>query len=331
MSELTDIMRNGEFIRAYTGIESSGSQKGIIYIEDASDRLFWERVVNTVCPNRYDIKPFSRNGAEGKRALEKEYEHLNKDRLVAVDSDYDYLCPSRNAYATALNSNPFVLHTFFYSRESFINTPEAIDSLAGCIHLHERLESQLIQAIQSYSSAIYEALCLFSWLHNRDHQQFREDVFNNSIRLPAGARLLDAELRVNEEALRELNRSADEYLLQHRPYIDDQDSYMQYQETLNQRGINPNNAILFTNGHYLLDSVFRPLYEMFINASRKKDKEWVEANCQQSEIRSRKNQVENHYRDNCGVKQLIHHCEAYREAPFWQRIIQKLSEIENSA
>lgn len=330
MPDLTDFMRNPQFIRLYTSIESSGPQRGIILIEDASDRFFWEKVVNTVSPGRYDIKPFSQNGAEGKRALEKEYEHLSKDRLVAVDSDYDYLCPEKNAYASALNSNPFVLHTFLYSRESFISTPEAIDFLTGCIHLHVRLENQLIQAVQSYSRIVYDALYLFSWLHNIDPQQYRENIFNNSIRLPIGTRLLDDELNVNDGVLAQLKQSVDLYIHNHRQYIDDEASYGAYQVVLNSRGITPKNAILFTNGHYLLDAVFHPVYMEFISKNKKKDKEWVAANFPDNEVRSRKNQVDNHYKDNCTAKQLIYRCEAYREAPFWQKITQKLRDIENA-
>lgn len=135
MSEFSDFLRHSSFIRSYTAI-SSGQEKGIIYVEDATDRTFWEKIVNFVCPGRYEIKPFGSPGVEGKRKLEMEYAHLHKERLVAVDGDFDYSCPARNNYSVHLIQNPFVLHTFYYSRESFINTREAILHLIDSLYLH---------------------------------------------------------------------------------------------------------------------------------------------------------------------------------------------------
>lgn len=162
MSDLTDFMRRAENIRIYTGMASSGPQKGIIHIEDASDRLFWRKVVGAVCPDRYDIKPFSQGGAQGKRRLEQQYRHLHKDYLIAVDSDYDFLCPDRNEFSAELNANPFVLHTFCYSRESFIHTPEALEILTDCIYLHEKTHSHLYRKPCNVFQLLFMTLCLFS-------------------------------------------------------------------------------------------------------------------------------------------------------------------------
>lgn len=330
MSDLSEIMRRAEYVRGYTAIASSGPQKGIIHIEDATDRLFWTKVVNTVCPGRYDIKPFSQPGSEGKRKLEKEYQSLNKEYLVAVDSDYDYLCPDRNEYAAELNANPFVLHTFCYSRESFIHTPEAIESLTDCIYLHEKTECCTLEALQRFSGMVYDALLVFSWLHNQDQQRFKESDFSESFRLPAGVLLLDDDLAVNEVAFESLSRSVQQYTDAHATFISDRESFGQHQEVLRARGITPGNALLFINGHRLLDGVFRPVYEKLIRKSRSTDNEWVETHYPENETQDRKNQVRNHYKENCNARQLLSRCEAYTTSPFWQRITQKLAEAERT-
>lgn len=327
MADLTEIMHRSEFIKIYTGMESSGTQKGIIHIEDASDRLFWKKVVNTVCPDRYDIKPFSQPGAEGKRRLEKNYSRLHKDYLIAVDSDYDYLCPDRNAYSAEMNANPYVLHTFCYSRESFILTQECITDLTDCIHIREKTHNQINEALQRYSAIIYDALILFSWLHNRDQQRFKESDFNISFRLPEGFYILDDNLQVNEAALDHLRQSAQQYLDNHLHYLDDRISYQQYQDAINARGINPQTALLFINGHYLMDGIFRPIFNMLIKKSRKKDIEWVEKNYPTHEIDNRKRQIRNHYEEHCNAVQLIFHCDSYMPSPFWQKINHKLTGI----
>lgn len=330
MADFTDILRSGSFIRGYTGIQS-GQPMGVIYIEDASDRLFWEKIVNRVCPGRYAVKPFSGAGTEGKRKLEKEYQHLHKDRLVGVDSDYDYLCPERNEYSDVLNNSPFVLHTFFYSRESYLHTPEAIEDLTGCIHLHDNINSNIIPALNRYSSIIYEAMLVFSWLHNRDQQQFDEKAFSGSIQLSSGVNILNSDLSLNETAFEGLNESVGHYINHHTQYIDDEESFESHREKLNERGINAENAVLFTNGHNLLDRVFLPIYELFIRNSQRNDIAWVSGNYPAAQIMDRQHQVRNHYKDRCKSATLIHHCESFHASIFWQRIADKLLQASIAA
>lgn len=330
MSDMSEIMRGGGFIQLYTSIASSGTRKGIIYIEDAVDRLFWERVINAVCPDRYEIKPYSQPGSEGKRKLEREYGNLHKDLLVAVDADYDYICPGRNEFAVALNSNPFILHTYFYSKESYLHTSEAIDFLTNAVHLNIQTEQQIQQALQRYSAIVFDALCLFSWLHNRNAQQFHENDFNQHIQLPNGVRILNDDLIVNEDALEQLRLTAENYLNHYSQYIDDEADFDQHRDILYERGLRPENALLFTNGHALLDKIFRPAYELFIRKCRKNENDWVSENYPENQARDRKNQVRNHYENNCKSTTLIHHCDAYRTASFWQKITQKFSRIDST-
>ncbi|MGK4357114.1 DUF4435 domain-containing protein [Enterobacter cloacae] len=331
MSELSELMRSEAFIRIYTGMASSDSQKGIIYIEDASDRIFWELVVNTVCPGKYDVKPYSRGGAQGKRKLEQEYRNLHKYLLVAVDADYDYLCPNRNEHAQTLNCQPYILHTFFYSRESYINSSNAVDSLTRSIHLNVQTEHQISQVLRRYSSIIYDALSLFSWLHDRDSAQFDEHVFNDSIKLNDGLMLLDENLNINEDALEYVTQSVRTYCQQHEQYIDDLDSYREHCASLSTRGITPENAMLFTNGHNLLDHIFYPIYRMYIKKCRANDLNWVAENYPEIQVRDRKRQVSNHYSDNCRAETLVYHCNEYRDDPFWTKITEKLQQANNAA
>ncbi|MZK90402.1 DUF4435 domain-containing protein [Citrobacter amalonaticus] len=329
MSEMSDIMRSDGYIRLYTSIASSGSQKGIIYIEDAVDRVFWEKAINAVCPDQYDIKPYSQPGAEGKRKLEREYSKLHKKLLVAIDADYDYICPDRNAYASELDNNPFILHTYFYSKESYIHTPEAIDYLTNSVHLNMKTEHSIHQALQRYSSIIFNALCLFSWLHNRNAQQYRENDFNQCIALPNGVKILNADLTVNEAALHQLTLNVENYMNQYSQHINDDAGFARHREFLSERGLRPDNSLLFTNGHTLLDSIFRPAYDMFIRKSRSNENDWVTAHYNENQVRDRKSQVRNHYDNNCKLTTMLHHCEAYQTTQFWQRITDKLSQIES--
>lgn len=325
MSELTDFMRSGAFIKSYTAMQSSGPEKGIIYTEDASDRLFWENVVNKACPGRYDIKPFGSPGSQGKRGLEKEYGHLHQDRLIAVDGDFDYICPRRNEYASHLADNPFVLHTFFYSRECHISTCESLTDIINRIYLHVRSPESISEAILSYSRVIYPALILFSFLHNSDQPVYREDDFSAVIKIPDGACLVNADMTVNEVAIAGVRRNVEEFCSENAHHIEEAgDEYTEHTDTLCRLGVTHDNAYLFTNGHKVLKSLVVPVLQKLSRERQEQDKSWVRDSFSDNSVRDRINQVINYYKTNCNVDFLVSSCEAYKNQEFWRRITEKL-------
>lgn len=328
MDDFDSIRSNRDFLNTYNLFITS-VPAGLLYIEDASDRLFWERLVESVCPGRYRVMPYSQGGAEAKRSLEREYINLHQDFIVGVDSDYDYLCSNRNEFAGQLSINQFVLHTFYYSRESYINSPEAISNILQCFHLHKYPENQLLTALEKYSETIYPALCLFSWLHNVEWQLHPENLFNIAIRLPEGSRLLNKDLTANENAINAVKQKVDEYIHAYSNQVNDPQGYSSHLEQLIQRGINKGNAHLFTDGHYLLDAILFPILKMVVMAGQDQDKAWVENNYEGEAIGQRKRQVVNHYKDNCNTGTLVFQCTAYHSGDFWQRITEKMRTIIN--
>lgn len=330
MAETSDIMRSEKYIRLYTKIATSDVQKGIVYIEDALDRIFWERVFDYICPNRYIVKPYSQPGSEGKRKLELEYKNLHRNLLVAIDADYDYLCPQRNDYAEALHSNPYIIHTYFYSKESYIHTSDSIDILTNNVYLNVKTTHQINNALKLYSNIIYDAFCYFSWLHNIDANQFPESEFNPCIEIPSGIKILNEDLTVNGHALDLVRESSVNYIDRHIQYIENKDDFNHHIERLRELGLHQDNTLLFTNGHSLLDIIFRPSYQMFIKKCKKNDNEWVTKNYPEGQHRARLNQVRNHYEQNCKETTLIHHCQGYTNNEFWKKIVNKIERLANS-
>jgi len=326
MDDFDTIRSSRDFLNTYNMFTTS-IPAGVLYIEDASDRLFWERLVKSVCPGRYRVMPYSQGGAEAKRSLEREYINLHQDFIVGVDSDYDYLCSNRNEFAIQLSTNQFVLHTFYYSRESYINSKEAISNILECFHLHKYPENQLLASLEKYSETIHPALCLFSWLHNVEWRLHPENLFNMAIRLPEGSRLLNENLTVNENTINAVKQQVDEYIHTYSSQVNDPQDYSSHLEQLKQRGINEANAHLFTDGHYLLDGILRPILKMVVMAGQNQDKAWVEQNYVGEAIGQRKRQVVNHYKDNCNTSTLVFQCTAYHSGDFWLRIAEKMRTI----
>ena len=124
MSNFDDYVMNGDYNKIYNHI-LKGNFVGTIFVEDQSDQVFWSKIFQKTAFANYDIKPLAIlkdneiNYLNGKRNLEAYYKNANESVLVAVDSDFDYLCPELNEYASHIN-NDYVVHTFAYSRESVV-------------------------------------------------------------------------------------------------------------------------------------------------------------------------------------------------------------------
>lgn len=325
MSETMDFLLRGKFINVYTKMESSDVEKGIIYVEDASDFAFWSKVLKEVCPNRYDIKTYS-NGKQGKRVLEKEYSRLHKELLVAVDSDFDYVCPERNEFSLQLNNNPFILHTVYYSRESYILLPESLDDLTDSITFSDKVESEIHQAMERYSALAFEALKVFSFLHNKNQTQFSETDFSQCLKLPPNTSLLNESMMMDEEIFSTLSCSVNAYVQQLSAFIDDNEGYQRHVDSLEVRNITPDKALLFVDGHDIMDFIVRPLMVSMIKTVKGKELNKVVENYPSGMVKERKNQVHNHFNKKCNLDTLLYQCKAFQKkgVQAWEMLTEQL-------
>ncbi|MBD2793290.1 hypothetical protein ID852_07715 [Xenorhabdus sp. 42] len=100
--------------------------------------------------------------------------------------------------SSKMNGNPFVLHTFCYSRESFTCSYDSLLHILNKCYYQENLPSEFRQALSDYSSILYDALCIFGYLHNFNWNRYKESDFKSAIKLSDGGCLLDEKLCVNK-------------------------------------------------------------------------------------------------------------------------------------
>ncbi|ENN7160372.1 DUF4435 domain-containing protein [Escherichia coli] len=328
MSDFENKMKSQPYLRAYTR-QQSGNQpeaRGIMYVENPSDRLFWEEVVSQVWPKSYSVKPFSRSG---KRELEKEYDKLNSSYIVAVDSDFDFLCPERHENACKMNSNPYVLHTFCYSRENYSCCVSSVEAVCQRLYYYTQSDHELVGALTKYSEIIFPALAVFSFLHNRDLCKFKEDDFLAAIAIkPAeGERLLTEELKINNDVMSRLEQSVRTYVA-HLCSEEDVD-LNKCCKSLIERQITPDVAYLFINGHYLQDKVIMPVLKMIKGRNKKSDINHIKTNYLGKHQRDKVNEIINHFDKKCNLDTIMaHEPEFYSTVLFWGGIKEKLAKLK---
>lgn len=308
-------------------MQQSGSAKGILYVENPSDRLFWERVVACICPQMYSVKAFSLTKAPGKRSLEKEYNKLHQFYIVGVDGDFDYLCPDRHAHASSLNKNPFVLHTFCYSRENLFCSITSVTDISNQLSFRNQFSHQCVAALTEYSEIIFPALAIFSFVHNRNWQKFKECEFTKAISLPANVKLLTENLETNPVALTSIKASTNDYIQTVLGQLDDKLDISDYCEALRIRGITPDIAYMFINGHYLKDNIVKPMLESVKRKNKNEDLNEIKNTLPNDKWKSGINEVENHFRNCCHTETMIHNSFSYTSGSVWDMIQNKLKKL----
>lgn len=274
--EFSTCASSKKYIHASTKILTGHSQ-GILYVENPSDISFWRCIVQDIATDRYVVKPIAKGNPDGKRTLEKLYPALHKSLLVGVDSDFDYICPERHERATILNQSNFVLHTFAYSRESYECCHDAIEGLCDILYCHEKLTSQIHEALDAYSHMTYPALCIFAFLHNQDWQQHVDGLFIEAVKAPPGTCLLEDDLSINQAVLNELQAKIEQYIATYMPQINDRAVFDHFVARLRDKNIIEETAYQFINGHTLQENLIKPMLKKIINITRLQEIAYVKA------------------------------------------------------
>lgn len=308
MSNFDEILYSESFNKARSSFLKSS---GILYVEDISDVSFWELFFKNLA---YEIKVFQNDTNQcitGKTELKKLYEKCNKHLLVALDSDYDYLCENHNDYAQKMCNNPFIIHTYSYSKESVIYNSGYIDFILEKLSLYQKyLDFESNTYLQRISNLIFPLLVEKLFIIENYPQDSEKQISNLNNLME---RILDFNKKNIEQALvsatncsiqEEHFKSLEDSIV---PYLDStipHEKISEFVKYLENKGLNKDNAYRFINGHTLKEKIILP----FIYSIHKKRKAYESENLPDygSTQNSHKiGQIHNHFNENCDIKTLL--------------------------
>lgn len=137
------MMGRDDYAKAYSTIQSRKQKpSGVIYIEDISDKVFWEKIAFS-----HVVKLYSENdkAITGKSKL---LQICSANQLIAIDSDFDYLCPQHRPESILYSEKKtYILQTYAHGRENIVFSPEC---------LHEILDSKFKLYIDNHDNPILE-------------------------------------------------------------------------------------------------------------------------------------------------------------------------------
>ncbi|ELJ8644988.1 hypothetical protein ACSL9B_000122 [Vibrio cholerae] len=166
MSDMEEYLFDEDYIATYGLMNYSNADFGFIYIETERDKDFWENFFGYDILKNYEINysykgSISNGGIRGKIRYKNNFKHANKRALIAIDSDFDHVTPNRFEYCKDLLNNPFVIHTFAYTKENIINSIEVIDDCLKKYHFCIPCRYRFNDFLSNYSSLIHDVFIKF--------------------------------------------------------------------------------------------------------------------------------------------------------------------------
>ena len=172
MPSLKDYL-DSDYLDAANHLQPKSAPNQItVYVESDEDISFWFNILRPYQSSTIKfniILPSHAHLEKGKTAALRRSndiftliseEQLGRFLLICVDSDYDYLLhqlytkAEKQAIATKINANPFILQTYTYSIENYKCYAESLDEVCTTSTTNNRAVVDFPELLKQYSASI---------------------------------------------------------------------------------------------------------------------------------------------------------------------------------
>lgn len=231
-------------------------RKVVAYVESYDDIFFWRNILNEFEDEQTAIEvmlPSRTNLNRGKKTamMNKLGPVLGEYMIACVDADLDYLLQGHTPASYHVLKNPYVIHTYAYSIESYQCYAPSLHNVCVMATLNDRNIFNFEEYLRQYSTTIYELFIWLVWLHRKG--RFNElplTTFNHITAIE--------QLNIHNplEALERLRRKVNKKIawLQQRVH-EAKGKLTPLKEELAKLGLSQENTYLFIQGHHLMENV----------------------------------------------------------------------------
>ncbi len=284
-----------EYARALAGFESNDKSKlGVIYIENITDKQFWQKIAT-----KHEVKLYSEQGKiiTGKSKL---LQICSPNQLIAIDSDFDYLCPEHRVESIICSEkNDFILQTYAHGIENILFSPDFLHKvLSEKFYLYlDNHSNPIFNLFETLSDIWYSPYKKFLYLLNCQNTDFQHQDWITVIQL-------NGEKNFNiSQAYREKVAALDNKLNQS---IDNPNKYNDFCEKLVAKGFSQTNIYAFIRCHDFKDSCVMPMMKEIIRDRQEKEKAYIEKQFADGEIGNRKKEVANFFKNENSLATVLH-------------------------
>jgi Protein of unknown function (DUF4435) len=234
-----------------------------VRVEARDDIPFWKHAFQRAMP---DLKPeffpecyeHPAAGTQGKQGVLQLKAFADKELILCVDSDYDYLLQTN-----VIGNQLFVFQTYTYSFENYKCYAPVLAQLCARATFNDMPLFDFEWFLKQYSNIIFELLVYALYLEQVGLRLLARDTFNALIHIKQRFNIQ----KEVEKVLAELQAIVTHQLKILKLHLNTID-FNTFKNTLAQLGLNADNAYLFIQGHTLMDKVVFRLMHLVINDLR---------------------------------------------------------------
>lgn len=310
----------------------------MIYLENESDRHFWEPILHHVLPQEtlQFRRAMSENREEGQRpisgksSLRRFMSEQWNHTLVLIDADFDIVAPKHSQLAQRIAKSCNVVHTQGHSRESIERCTGNMERLLKKIYYFKHHRYQITPFLQRYSAKIYPLLSRYLYAvntHQLDEAQWPERKFCQRLIPERPDKLFfDHDWSAFDHRLAQLNKQLSRHLRQHKSATN------AFTAHLNSIGLTSKTAYQFIRGHQLEDGIIRPVLKAIKHQIQEDAIADIEAQFDHvsddtPQIINKRREIINHFK-NFEIDTLFALYLHDRKDPLYQGIITQLEAIK---
>lgn len=313
---------NPNFIKSYNKMYF-GSEKYNLYTEDSSDTWFWEKFIETNFPDRYRVTPWSKRG---KANLTAYLNKANYGALIAVDSDFDYLCPNIG-YGIEFQSNPYLLHTFAYSRESVLIEKIYLQQFVSDIKFTITYHIELDLFLKNFSALVFIGLIKFIFLKNFSGENLNHDEFHRCFHITDKQIVTVSAQNKPVIDMTVLDEILNNFQIYFHSYSISSAEESTARTHLLSLGVNQDNAYRFISGHELEKLIIK-IIEQLTATLTNLELDIIKIDFQGKQINERKTQVEKILKEESQIKTYLRRYLICGEDEIHQKICAQIKAIK---
>ncbi len=293
-----------------------------VYVEGYEDVAFWRGVFDHFLNPylRFEISvPTREDLPKGKKILMNMIPDSSPQKILCVDSDFDYLFAETTPQSHEVNSAQFMFHTYTYATENYLCWAPSLHNVCVRATKNDTHIFDFEKFMADYSRAIYPA---FLW-YTFSAQLATESVFilvdfKNTVRLNfldiahSGESTIEWVARNVARRVKILSQMHPEMASK----LDD------FASQLSSRGVTPETTYLYMHGHTLMDNVIM----VALNAVCEKLRQLSTARILGSSKRGNalKNEMSNYTNSLRSIRDVLLDNQNYTSCPLYRALHQDL-------
>lgn len=289
-----------------------------VFVEGYDDVAFWRNIFDDFETDwlKFEISvPPREDLAKGKKVLLGMIPECSEDRILCMDSDFDYMFQNFNEQSRLVNHTPFLFHTYAYATENYLCYPPSLHRICVKATKNDTLIFDFERFMTEYSRTIYPLFLWYAFSARQEREKaFSLFEFRSSVRL----NYLDLRDDGNETLLwlgRQVDKRVRSLEMNFPEWVDDVNAFGREIEKL---GVTTDNVYFFMQGHTLLDNVVLILLNAVCERLREMAVEKIVSGTKQGI--SLKNELSNYNNSLRNVREVLLDNEQYKECFLYKKL-----------